>query len=104
MNGGVSIACRVAAPVLLGWALSSPPAFGDGESGVMTPRLDLTLDEAIGLALQNNRDLLDARLERTIQAFSLEVAEDRYRPTVSIGQTLRVDKENDLVVDDTIQA
>ena len=53
---------------------------------------ELTLDDAIRLAVQNNRGLLDAQLSRAIQAFALEVAEDRYRPTASLSPVVRADK------------
>ena len=77
-------------PMLILW-----PAAGQGAESVAGERLALTLDDAIRLALQNNRGLLDARLQRTIQEFSLEVTEDRYRPTASVGSSLRGQKEQD---------
>ena len=104
MSGGVSIAFRVAALVLLSWLLSSPLASDGGEFDVLPSYLDLTLDEAIGLALQNNRGLLDARLERTVQAFSLEVAEDQYRPTASIGPSVRLESDEDFIAESSIEA
>ena len=56
--------------------------------------MELTLDDAIRLALRNNRSLLDARLDRTLEEFALDVAGDRYRPTASI--TSSVDAARDL--------
>lgn len=47
--------------------------------------LTLTLDEAVRLALRNNRTLLSARHRREVQKLSLSVSEDRYRPRASIG-------------------
>ncbi len=79
-------------PLLLA---SWSPASGQGRDGGDAARLELTLDDAIRLALQNNRSLLDAQLARTIQAFALEVAEDRYRPTASFSPTVRAAREMD---------
>ena len=56
-----------------------------------TQALELTLDEAIRLALANNRSLERARLGREADRLSLEVAEDRYRPRASIGVSARAD-------------
>ena len=64
-------------------------AFAQGQYAGGAERLELTLDEAIGLALRNNRSLLDARLGRSIQKLSLDVAEDRYRPTLRIEPSVR---------------
>ena len=55
--------------------------------------LELTLRDAIGLALRNNRDLAGTRLERETQKFALDVAGDRYRPQGSIGSSAEVDDE-----------
>ena len=84
--------------------MPSAPAFCDTDPGAAPLRLDLTLNETISLALQNNRSLLDARLARTVEAFSLEVAEDRYRPTVSIGPSVRVEKDEDFAADSSVEA
>ena len=59
----------------------------------------LSLDDAVRLALQNNRSLIDARLARTLQEFALDVAGDRYRPTATIGPATRVQKEQDWAAD-----
>ena len=80
------------------------PAAGQGADGDAAPHLELTLDETIGLALQNNRSLLDARLARTLQAFALDVAGDRYRPTASIGPTARAQGERAAEADVAVEA
>ena len=49
--------------------------------------LELTLEDAVRLALRNNRSLQSARLGRGIDKLSLDVAEDRYRPMATIGAT-----------------
>ena len=96
---GRSIAFRIAVLALLTWLVPSPSASDDGRLDAVPAHLDLTLDAAVGLALQNNRSLLDARLARTIRAFSLEVAEDRYQPTASIGPSVRTEKDEDVFAD-----
>ena len=70
-------------------------AIGDEHSAEEVSRLELTLDDAIRLALRNNRSLLDARLSRTLDEFALDVAEDRYRPTASTGSSARAAKDGD---------
>ncbi len=71
------------------------PASGQGQEGADEAALELTLDDAIRLALQNNRNLLDARLARTLQEFALDVAEDRYRPTAAFSPVVRAAREQD---------
>ncbi len=78
------------------------PSPGLGQVGVPAGRLALTLDDAIALALENNRGLLDARLSRAIQKFSLEVAEDRYSPIGSIAPTVRAQRDGQMTADASI--
>ena len=47
--------------------------------------LNLTLVEAVHMALRNNRGLLGSRLDRVVQRLSLREAEDRFRPHVTVG-------------------
>ena len=61
------------------------PALADANKDAEASYLELTLDHAIRLALENNRSLLNARLDRTIDRIALTVAEDRYQPTATIG-------------------
>ena len=49
------------------------------------PAIDLTLKDAVVLTLGNNRSLINARLDRAVERFSLRVEENRYRPHVTIG-------------------
>ena len=56
-----------------------------------TQVLALTLEEAIRLALANNRSLERARLGREADRLSLEVAEERYRPRASVDASARTD-------------
>lgn len=55
---------------------------------------DLTLEDAIRLALEHNRDLLNRRLDREVQKFSLDVAEDRYRPRFTLEPFAETDRED----------
>lgn len=50
--------------------------------------LDLTLRASILLALENNRTLVNARLGREVERFSLRVAENAFRPHVTVGPWL----------------
>ena len=77
---GVRSAAALLVVVLM---LVPMPATGarQGDAGV----LELTLGRAIRLALHNSRFLLVARHGRVTDRFELEVAEDRYRPTASVG-------------------
>ena len=55
---------------------------------------DLTLGDAIGTALEHNRDLLNRRLDREVRKFSLDVAEDRYRPRFSVEPFAETDRQD----------
>ena len=47
--------------------------------------LDLTLKDAIVQALERNRSFLNRRLDREVQQFSLDVAEDRWSPRITVN-------------------
>ncbi len=61
------------------------PGFGKEPEGDMTEHLHLSLGEAVSLAMRNNRELINARLDRVAERFSLRVAENKFRPHVTIG-------------------
>ncbi len=95
------IRSRIAALVVAAAALAASwPAAG--QEGLPGERLELTLDDAIGLALRNNRGLLDARLARTLQQLSLEIAEDRYSPTAGITSSVRARREAEATAEATV--
>ncbi|MDE0342792.1 MAG: TolC family protein [Deltaproteobacteria bacterium] len=71
----------------------SPRTSAQGQDVGAGSLVDLTLDDAIGLALQNNRSLLNAQLARAIQVFTLEVAEDRYSLTASFSPVVHAQRE-----------
>lgn len=56
--------------------------------------LDLTLEDTIRLALENNRPFLNRRLDREVQRFSLEVVEDRWTPRATISPFLSKDRQD----------
>ena len=56
-------------------------------------QLDLTLEKAIDLALEKNRPLLNRRLDREVQRFSLEVVEDRWTPRATIRPFVSKDRQ-----------
>ena len=56
-----------------------------GQNVVPPTQLDLTVEDVIVLALRNNRLLSNARLSRTVQRFALSVAENEFRPHVTVG-------------------
>ncbi|MCY3752340.1 MAG: hypothetical protein OXG54_13195, partial [Gammaproteobacteria bacterium] len=56
--------------------------------------LDLTLERAIDLALEQNRPLLNRRLDREVQRFSLEVIEDRWTPRATIRPFVSKDRQD----------
>jgi outer membrane protein len=60
--------------------IPSTPERSEPESPLQTQRLELKLKDAVALALQNNRQLKNAYLERIIQRKDLEVAEDKFEP------------------------
>ena len=97
---------RVLAPWLaaaVSLALAAPamgeepaaPVMGEGPVAAGASELALTLEETIRLALGNNRTLVSARRRRETDKFSLEVAEDRYRPRARIGASTRTDNRSD---------
>ena len=86
-----------AAMLALSW--TSP---GQGQETVPGGRLELKLDDAIALALKNNRGLIDARLSRTIQKFALELAEERYRPTASVSSFAGASEGGDPTADASV--
>ncbi|MCY4211387.1 MAG: TolC family protein [Gammaproteobacteria bacterium] len=69
--------------------LTPLPALADA-----TSQLDLTLQDALDLALQNNRPLLNRRLDREVERFSLEVTEDRWTPRATIRPFASQDRQD----------
>ena len=85
-----------AAPLMQAWALTLflLPVSAMADSGGTEPVIvfDLSLEDAIGRALERNRPLLNRRLDREVERFSLDVAEDRWRPRVSVSPFLSRDR------------
>ncbi len=82
----VLAAMPMAVAALMGWpgeeALANPPARKVIAAPVAPegPRIELTLADAVSLALRDNRTIKSAYLQRIVQKFDLRVAEDRYNP------------------------
>ena len=58
--------------------------------------LEMTLAEAISLALRTNRSVQMAYLDRTVQKFDLKVAEDKFWPNLNLdGSVSRTDTDYD---------
>ena len=62
-------------------------------------RLDLTLDEAVRLALSRSRAAISVRLGREEQRLSLEAAEERYDPMASVTLGTRAASRGDETAD-----
>ena len=69
---------------------SAAAAFGDKHQR-QPQRLDLALADCIALAMQNNRRLINARLDRVVQKYALQVAEDKFRPDAFIEPFIELD-------------
>ena len=76
-------------PILLPLLLGLCSAAAHAAAGVA--ELALTEDEAVQLALRNNRLLIGARHQRQVERFALSVSEDRYRPQAAIDAAVRAD-------------
>ncbi|MDE0303084.1 MAG: TolC family protein [Gammaproteobacteria bacterium] len=85
---GRAVVGRVVAQGLLClWGLLAAPASlpEGGPSGPASAgAIQLTLEEAVVLALERNRSFLDRRSDREVQKFSLVVAEDRWTPKLNL--------------------
>ena len=79
--------------LLLMWALIILVFPAPVAAGQPAP-LDLTLARAIDLALEQNRPLLNRRLDREVQKFSLEVIEDRWTPRATIRPFASKDRQD----------
>ena len=81
---GRALGLLLASCVALALAADPATAQSRGQAGA----LELTLKQAIFLALKNSRAVIGARLGREEQKFSLEAAEERYDPmagSLSLG-------------------
>lgn len=68
-------------------ALSGAAPWGKVHAGEADV-LELSLEGAIGLAMRNNRELVQAHLERVSERFALRVAENKFRPHITLGSRL----------------
>ena len=71
------------------------PVSGAEESGASGPAtMDLTLAQAVQLALRDNPDLVAVRLNRALQQYDLNEAEERFVPRLNSG-ALRIEYRTD---------
>ena len=94
------VPCRLVCVALALLAvLPCAPATGDendeiAETAVVaTSSIDITLADAIALAMRNNRRLINGRLSRTGERFALKVAQDKFKPDFRIGSFRRFETE-----------
>ena len=81
MTTGDGVRLAVALPVVLAvLASASPAAVGDQPAQSEPRYMELTLADAIMLALRNNRGLINARLGRELDRITLDEVEDEFRP------------------------
>ena len=104
MTAAGGLAAWLLVPLLLG---AGAAAFANETAGTKPLYWYFTLDDAIRIALRNNRNLLDARLGRDLDAHSLALDEDRYRPTARLGASSRAargdDPETDLSAETSLR-
>ena len=85
---GVALALLAALP----WAPANGAASDDG-AAVAASGIDLTLADAIALAMRNNRHLIGSRFARRRERFALKVAQDEFKPDFRIGSFRRFETE-----------
>ena len=73
---------RLVAAGLLCWVAQG---FAQAPEGDTAAQLSLSLEAAIALAVRNNRELVNAQLGRVSERFSLRVAENKFRPHITVG-------------------
>ena len=79
-------------PAVLLWA-SATSAASNESAVVATSGIDITLADAIALAMRNNRHLINGRLTRAGERFALKVAQDEFKPDFRIGSFRRFETE-----------
>jgi len=75
--------------------LPAQPSSSSSDEDSSGPALDLTLEDAIRYALENNRSLLNLRLDREVQKLSFDLEEKRWQPKFSIAPALARDPSNE---------
>ena len=89
--------CGIVSSLLCLWASAclAVPAPADELSEAPPPIVfELTLRDAIERALERNRPFLDRRLDREVQRLSLEVAEDRWSPRLTVNPFASGDRQD----------
>lgn len=83
--GGFSRAAAAVCAAAILWTCGGWHAQAAGSGSIAPAPLELTLHAAIGHVLRNNRRLISARLDRVVSRFELRVAENRFRPRLTVG-------------------
>lgn len=71
--------------LLLIVSITSGPYYAQSVATELRSDQRLTLQDCISLALQNNRDLINARWNREVQKLSYRVAKDKFVPDLAFG-------------------
>ncbi len=89
----------LAAGALAGLAGQTAHGASPGEDPGERVAIDLTARAVIVLALRNSRTLANARLDRSVERFALRIAEDEFRPRITLDAYS--DRDETDVVDET---
>jgi outer membrane protein TolC len=79
----IGAAARAVFVVLCALPPAIVPGVVDGADG--SPRLELTLADAVALAVRNNPDIIKARRQRAVEKFGPDVAEGEFRPKANMN-------------------
>ena len=74
------VACACAALA----AFVGPVFAADADPAESTPQISLTIRDVVVLALRNSRALDSARVNRSVERFALRIAEDEFRPRITL--------------------
>lgn len=85
LPGGAMVHRTSRLPALFLALVFGPLACAQGQEPDAGETLDLTVEAAIELALRNSRVLSNERLLRSVERYALRVAENEFRPRVTLG-------------------
>lgn len=87
-GGGMSSKGRRWRLMVCAWAALLAPLPGvasESQGAPAASALDLTLQDAVVLALRNSRSLTNARLSRAVERYALRIAKQEFRPQLTLG-------------------
>jgi outer membrane protein TolC len=91
------VAVLMAVSVIATAHAAPPPRKASGPAAPVAadgPRIELTLADAVSLALRDNRTIKSAYLKRIAQKFDLRVAEDRFSPRLTLSSAYIASRAN----------